>query len=87
MTTHFDPAWGPARPERWLDSAVARAVWSATLGQRPGRNLRLVASDPIRRRVQQRHRHIRIPERVCESGNWRERMSVVFGDLGMQPVG
>ncbi|MGQ0668982.1 MAG: hypothetical protein ACT4PO_04810 [Actinomycetota bacterium] len=87
VVAYYDPAWGPARPERWLDSAVARAVWSATLGQRPGRSLRLVANDPSRKRVQQRHRHIRIPEHVCESGNWRERMSVLVADLGVQPIG
>lgn len=87
VVAQYDPAWGPARPERWLHGAVAQAVWSATLGKRQGRSLRLVATDPARKRVQQRHRHIRIPEHVCESRDWREQMSVLLADLGVQPIG
>lgn len=87
VVAQYDPAWGPTRPERWLDGAVAQAVWSATLGKRQGRSLRLVATDPARKRVQQRHRHIPIPENVCESRDWRGRMSGLLADLGVKPIG
>lgn len=74
LVARYRSDWGPQRPERWFDSAVAVGLRRLTLDFVAGRSLRITTQNRARTRIQQRHRHIRVPVRACSSDSWREEV-------------
>jgi len=81
------PEWGPQRPELWRDTPLAQQFHRITLGAAAGRrSLRLTTSDPQRTRMQQRHRHFRIPSESSDSAAlWREQAIQLLQVVDLRP--